>query len=244
MVHRPESDSFSAMVAPTFLPHNQPYRPADPPEVEARNLHSVLSRRRSVRDFSDAPVSQETMEWLVKCAGSAPSGANKQPWRFVCVQDPALKRQIRLGAEAEERALYEHRASETWLKDLEPLGTDADKGFLEVAPWLVVIFKLSQTDDGGRVYYAEQSIGIATGMFLAAAQVAGLATLTHTPSPMAFLASILDRPEHEKPYMLIPVGYPADDCKVPAHAVGRRPLPEVMVVDKTPAQDSQPGAAE
>lgn len=233
------------MVEPTFLPHDQPYRPAHPPEVEARKLHEILSRRRSVRQFSDAPVSRETMEWLVRCAGSAPSGANKQPWRFVCVQDQDLKRQIRLGAEAEERALYEHRASETWLKDLEPLGTDADKRFLDLAPWLVVIFKLSQTDDGGRVYYAEQSIGIATGMFLAAAQVAGLATLTHTPSPMAFLASILERPEHEKPYMLIPVGYPADDCQVPAHAIKRRPLEQVMVIDKGNGEfNSSRGGAE
>ncbi len=220
------------MVAPTYLPHDKPYRPAGTPENEAEQLHAILSRRRSVRHFSDQPVSRETMEWLVRCAGSAPSGANKQPWRFVCVQNPKLKRQIRVGAEAEERALYEHRASETWLKDLEPLGTDADKSFLDVAPWLVVVFKLSQTDDGGRVYYAEQSIGIATGMFLAAAHLAGLATLTHTPSPMAFLGTILDRPDHEKPYMLIPVGYPAQDCQVPAHAIERRPLDQVMVVDK------------
>ncbi|NQU49056.1 MAG: nitroreductase family protein [Planctomycetes bacterium] len=223
------------MVAPTFLPHDQPYVPPETPERAAQNLHAILARRRSVRQFSDRAVSLETMQWLVRCACSAPSGANKQPWRFICVQNPDLKRQIRHGAEAEERALYEHRASEQWLKDLEPLGTDANKEFLEIAPWLVVVFKLNQTDDGGRVYYAEQSIGIATGMFLAAAQVAGLATLTHTPSPMAFLGPILDRPEHEKPYMLIPVGFPADDCEVPAHAVVRRPLAESMVIDRPKA---------
>jgi iodotyrosine deiodinase len=223
------------MVAPTFLPHDQPYLPPETPELAAQKLHAILAQRRSVRQFSDQAVSLEIMQWLVRCACSAPSGANKQPWRFVCVQNPDLKRQIRLGAEAEERALYEHRASEQWLKDLEPLGTDANKEFLEIAPWLVVVFKLNQTDDGGRVYYAEQSIGIATGMFLAAAQVAGLATLTHTPSPMAFLGSILDRPEHEKPYMLIPVGFPAEDCQVPAHALVRRPLAESMVIDRPEA---------
>ena len=166
----------------------------------------------------------------VRSAGSAPSGANKQPWRFVCVQDPALKREIRVAAEREEHELYAHRANEEWLRDLEPLGTDANKGFLEVAPWLVVVFKLVREDDGSQVYYVNESVGVATGMFLAAAQVAGLATLTHTPSPMGFLGDILGRPSNERPFVLIPVGYAADDCVVPAHAVERKDLDQIMVV--------------
>jgi len=146
------------------------------------------------------------------------------------VQDPATKARIRVAAEAEEREFYERRANDEWLQDLGPLGTDADKGFLETAPWLVVVFQLSKTDDGGQVYYLKESVGLACGMFLAAAQLAGLATLTHTPSPMAFLGEILGRPAHERPFLLIPVGHAADDCVVPAKALERRPLDEVMVV--------------
>jgi len=180
--------------------------------------------------FSDEPVPREVIEWLVRSAGSAPSGANKQPWRFVCVQDPALKREIRLAAEVEERKLYSRRANEEWLRDLEPLGTDANKDFLEVAPWLVVVFKLLREDDGSQVYYVNESVGLAAGMFLTAAQMAGLATLTHTPSPMAFLAEALGRPANERPFLLIPVGYPADDCVVPVHATTRKDIDEIMVV--------------
>src|SRR5262249_47308109 len=159
---------------------------------------------------------------------SAPSGANKQPWRFVCVQDPALKREIRLGAEQEEREFYTHRAGRQWLKDLEPLGTDENKFFLETAPWLIVVFNLTRGDDGSQVYYVNESVGIAVGLLLAAAHHAGLATLTHTPSPMKFLAKILNRPAHERPYLLIPIGYPADDLVVPQFALTRRRLEEVM----------------
>ncbi len=214
------------------LPYDDRYDPGEPPEVAGRAFFEVLRRRRSVRSFSDRPVSREAIEWLVRAACSAPSGANKQPWRFVCVQDPELKRQIRLAAEEEERAFYAGRATDEWLQDLEPLGTDPNKEFLEIAPWLIVVFKLAQDDDGGKVYYGEESVGIATGMLLAAAQRAGLATLTHTPSPMRFLGEVLGRPEHERAWMLIPVGYPADDCRVPAHAVQRKPLEQVMVVDR------------
>lgn len=181
--------------------------------------------------FSDRPVSRETIENIVRCASTAPSGANKQPWRFVAVSDPALKREIRFGAEAEERELYAHRASDEWLADLEPLGTDEHKAYLETVPWLIVVFKLTRSDSGGKVYYSEESVGIATGMLLAAAQVAGLSTLTHTPSPMAFLGKILGRPSSEKPYMLIPVGYPSDDCEVPEHALARRPLEQTLIFD-------------
>lgn len=181
--------------------------------------------------FSDRAVSRETIEWLVRIACTAPSGANKQPWRFVCVQDPKLKREIRLGAEAEEREFYSRRAGSTWLKDLEPLGTDEHKEFLEVAPWLIVVFKLAVADDESQVYYVNESVGIAVGMLLCAAQHAGLATLTHTPSPMKFLSTILNRPSNERPYLLIPVGYPADDLVVPEFAMTRKPLSETMVID-------------
>jgi len=218
------------MSNPEFIAHDDRYVPEAPAEVAAEAFYQVMRRRRSVRQFSDRPVSRRTIEWIVRSAGSAPSGANKQPWRFVCVSDAKLKHEIRVGAEAEERAFYAERAGEKWLKDLEPLGTDPDKGFLEVAPWLIVVFKLARGGDGSQVYYANESVGIAVGMLLAAAHHAGLATLTHTPSPMKFLNTILKRPDHEQPYVLIPVGYPADDCQVPVHATKRKPLEQIMVV--------------
>ncbi len=213
-----------------FVPYPDRYVPSQPPEVAAAAFHDLLRRRRSVREFADRPVPRAVIEWLVRCAHTAPSGANKQPWRFVCVQDAATKRRIRLAAEAEEREFYQHRANADWLRDLAPLGTDEHKEFLEVAPWLVVVFQLVHGDDGGQVYYLKESVGLACGLLLAAAQVAGLATLTHTPSPMAFLGDILGRPKHERPFLLIPVGYPAEACRVPAKALERRPLDEVMVV--------------
>ncbi|MEL7472534.1 MAG: nitroreductase family protein [Planctomycetota bacterium] len=203
------------------------YDPGVPPEEASRRFHEIMDRRRTVRMFSDRPVSREVIEHLVCAASTAPSGAHKQPWRFVAVDDPALKKQIREAAEAEEREFYGRRASEEWLDDLRPFGTDADKPFLEVAPWLVIVFKMMKTDDGGQVYYVNESVGIATGMFLAAAHHAGLATLTHTPSPMGFLREALGRPEHERPFLLIPVGYPSEDCVVPS--LERKPVDEVMV---------------
>jgi len=160
----------------------------------------------------------------VRTAGTAPSGANKQPWRFLCVQDPALKREIRLGAEEEEREFYGRRASKRWLLDLEPLGTDANKEYLEVAPWLIVVMRLD------RAYYGQESVGIAVGLLLAAAHHAGLATLVHTPSPMAFLGRILGRPGNERPFVLVPIGYPAEGCVVPEAALSKKPLDEIMVV--------------
>ncbi|MEM9415208.1 MAG: nitroreductase family protein [Planctomycetota bacterium] len=207
------------------------YTPPGDPLDAANDFYNVMRRRRSVRMFSDKPVSRELIESLVRSAGSAPSGANKQPWRFVCVANPDLKRQIREGAEEEERAFYQGRGNDQWLKDLAPLGTDENKKYLEVAPWLVVVFRLTKTDDGGRVYYSSESVGLASGLFLSAAQHAGLATLTHTPSPMDFLGQILNRPKHERPYLLIPVGYPAEGCEVPTEALSRKPLDEVMVVE-------------
>ncbi|CAN5529487.1 nitroreductase family protein [soil metagenome] len=201
-------------------------------EQAAREFYEVMRQRRSVRMFSPRPVSRETIELLVQSATSAPSGANKQPWRFVCVQDPDLKRQIRLGAEEEEREFYSRRAGEKWLKDLEPLGTDENKSFLEIAPWLIVVFKLAHADDAAQVYYVNEAVGIAVGMLLSAAQHAGLATLTHTPSPMKFLAKILGRPENERPFLLIPIGYAADNLVVPEFAIQRKQMSEVMIIDR------------
>ena len=218
------------MHGPELVPLPERHDPGTAPEAAARAFTEAMQKRRSIREFSDRPVSKETIEWIVRAAHSAPSGANKQPWRFVCVQDAATKRKIRLGAEAEEREFYERRANDEWLADLSPLGTDAEKPFLEIAPWLVVVFQLTKGDDGGQVYYLKESVGIACGMLLTAAHLAGLATLTHTPSPMAFLNDILQRPKHERPFLLIPIGHPADNCTVPRAAMQRRPLDEVMVV--------------
>lgn len=193
-----------------------------------------MNRRRTVRDFSDRPVSRETIEWCVRAAGTAPSGAHKQPWRFVCVSDHAIKRAIRTAAEAEEREFYERRASKRWLEDLAPLGTDPNKPFLEMAPWLIVVFQLVKTDppESGMVYYREESVGIAVGMLLAAIHHAGLASLTHTPSPMGFLREVLGRPEHERAFVVIPVGYPAEGCEVPD--LRRKSLEQIAVFRESP----------
>ena len=178
-------------------------------------------------------MSREVIESCIAAAGTAPSGANKQPWRFVAVSDPETKRRICSGAEAEEREFYEHRASKEWLTALEPLGTGIEKPYLTGAPWLIAIFKLVKQDrdahgNQAKVYYPEESVGIATGMLIAALHMSGLATLTHTPSPMAFMGKILGRPAHERPFLLLPVGYPAEGCRVPSLA--RKPLDEIMVV--------------
>ena len=212
----------------------KPPTPATDPADAARRFYETLRQRRSVRLFSDRPVPREVIEDLIRAAGTAPSGANKQPWRFVAVQDLAIKKEIREGAEAEEREFYFRRANRQWLADLRAIGTDEHKPFLEIAPWLIVVFKLMKDDDpsnpSDQVYYVNESVGIAVGMLLAAAQFAGLVALTHTPSPMKFLAPILKRPNYERPYLLIPVGYPADDCVVPD--LQRKSLEQIMVVDR------------
>lgn len=213
-----------------FLPYEPRFRPVSPAEAAAREFYETVRLRRSVRAFSDRPVSRETIEWIVRAATSAPSGANKQPWRFVCVSNAGVKHQIRQAAEKEEREFYERRAPKKWLRDLEPLGTDPTKEFLDVAPWLIAVFKLVEGDDASQVYYVNESVGIACGMLLLAAHFAGLSTLTHTPNPMAFLSEVLGRPKNEKPFLLIPVGYAAGDCQVPVAAIARKPLSESMIV--------------
>ncbi|TVQ62903.1 MAG: nitroreductase family protein [Phycisphaerales bacterium] len=210
-----------------FVPLER-YDPGTAPEEAAARFYEIMRRRRTVRDFSDRPVPEAAIRSVVAAAATAPSGAHKQPWRFVAVGDRAMKRRIREAAEAEERAFYDRRASERWLQDLAPLGTNADKAYLETAPWLIVVFALRQTDDGGQVYYLNESVGIACGMLLAACHHAGLATLTHTPSPMGFLKDVLERPDHERPYLLVPVGYPAAGCTVPK--LERKALDEVLVM--------------
>ena len=185
----------------------------------AQSFHAEISRRRTVREFSAEPVPREIIDHCLLAAGSAPSGANQQPWRFVAVQDTAVKQTIRFAAEAEEREFYERRVTDEWRAALAPLGTNADKLFLETAPWLIAVFYEAYgfAADGGKEkrYYPIDSVGIATGFLIAALHHAGLATLTHTPSPMAFLNSILGRPDNERPFVLLVVGYPVPDAQVP-----------------------------
>ena len=197
----------------------------------SRGFLARIQRRRTVRDFSSRPVPFELIANAIRAAGSAPSGANQQPWTFVAVGDAALKRQIRQAAEAEEKESYERRMSQEWLEALAPLGTDWRKPHIEDAPWIIVVFRQAYGlgKDGRRVkhYYSEESVGIAVGLLLAALHWSGLATLTHTPSPMKFLADILDRPANERAFVLIPVGYPALDAQVPA--ITRKGLDEIML---------------
>ena len=195
----------------------------------AESFYNFMRKRRSLRHFSAQPIEKEIMEKLIMTASTAPSGANKQPWTFCLVGDPSLKKQIREAAEKEEFASYQGRMTAEWLEDLAPLGTDWQKPFLETAPWLVIIFKRAYEKQGTthrKNYYVNESIGIACGFFLAAVHHAGLVALTHTPSPMDFLTKILNRPENERPYLLIPVGYPAEDATVPD--IGKKSLEEII----------------
>ena len=195
----------------------------------ARAFFQLMSQRRTVRDFSEHPIPQEVLEYAIRTAGTAPSGANMQPWHFVVVKNTALKKRIRTAAEIEERELYEHRASEEWLDALAPLGTDANKPFLETAPALIAIFlKKFTLDEAGnkhKNYYTAESVGVATGMLITALHNAGVATLTHTPSPMKFLGKILERPDYERPFLLLVCGYPADEIMVPD--IQRRELGDI-----------------
>ncbi len=193
----------------------------------ARELAEDLARRRTIREFSPEAIPDGVLEWAVRAAATAPSGANIQPWRFVVVTDAERRQAIRAAAEAEEREFYDHRASEEWLGALAPLGTDWRKPFLTDAPGLIVVFEVHQGPHSPKPYYVKESVGIAVGLLLATLHRAGLATLTHTPSPMKFLGPILGRPAEERPYVVIPVGYPAADATVPA--ITRKPLEEVLV---------------
>jgi len=208
------------------------YRPTFSDEeilARAYSFYHLMHQRRTVREFSDRPVAHEVIEAAIHTAGTAPSGANLQPWHFVAISDPALKHQIRIAAEVEEMEFYTHRAPPEWLAALAPLGTDSNKPFLDIAPWLIACFvqPYSVRPDGSilKHYYAVESVGIAVGMLVTCLHQAGLATLTHTPSPMKFLNKLLHRPDHERPFLLLVVGHATDAAVVPD--IHRKPLPEI-----------------
>ncbi len=199
--------------------------------MRAQGVLQVLNSRRTIRDFSDTPVPQKIIETCIAAAGTAPSGANHQPWHFVAISNPEIKRKIRMAAEEEEKAFYAGKASDEWLDALGPLGTDPDKPFLETAPWLIAVF--AQRRGGVEVgmdkknYYITESVGIATGMLITALHSAGLGTLTHTPAPMGFLTDICERPKTEKPFVLMVVGYPAKNATVPKHALIKKSIQDI-----------------
>ena len=216
-------------MVPKFVPLEFRHYPDEEMVARAEAFYDLVRARRSVRDFSAEPVPREVIETSLRAAGTAPNGANLQPWHFVVVTDPDIKRDIRSAAEEEEREFYQHRAPPEWLEALEPLGTDSNKPFLEAAPYLIAIFGKSYdlTPGGRRLkhYYVNESVGIATGMLITALHQAGLATLTHTPSPMKFLNRILERPENERPFLLLVVGRPAEGATVPD--IDKKPLQEI-----------------
>ena len=199
-------------------------------QLRSQIFFENLSTRRTIRDFSDKPVDREVIENCIKTAGTAPSGANMQPWHFVLISDPTIKKQIRVAAEKEEKEFYKTRAPKEWLEALAPLGTDNNKPYLETAPYLIAIFmqRYGKLPDGREVkhYYGLESVGIATGMLITAIHNAGLASLTHTPSPMGFLNEILERPKNERPFLLLVVGHPAKDAKVPD--IKQKDMSEIM----------------
>ena len=219
--------------SPCVLEPLPDYRDYPVPQMieRARDFHRQLARRRTVRDFDPRAVPREVIEHCLRAAGTAPSGANQQPWHFCVITDPARRRRIRAAAEQEEREFYAGRAPQEWLDALAPLGTDPNKPFLELAPVLITIFaqKYGLRADGSRLphYYVPESVGIATGLLIAALHHAGLATLTHTPSPMGFLSQICGRPPSEKPVILLVVGYPAAGCQVPVHGGIKKPLERI-----------------
>ncbi|MDX5418712.1 MAG: nitroreductase family protein [Hymenobacteraceae bacterium] len=214
-----------------FVSYTKPTYTASEMAKRSQEFYDWMDTRRSVREFSDKPIDREIIENILLTASTAPSGAHKQPWTFCVVSDPEIKKQIRLAAEKEEKDSYEGRMTDEWLRDLLPLGTDWHKPFLEVAPHLIVVFKRSyEFEEDNRKhqnYYVTESCGLACGFLLAAIHNAGLVALTHTPSPMNFLSKILNRPANEKPFLLIPVGYPADECWVPD--IERKDISEIAV---------------
>lgn len=205
------------------------YKPVSDAEMKqsVADMLALLKRRRTIRYFSDKPVPQEVIETAILAAGTAPNGANQQPWHFAAISNPDMKRRIREAAEEEERAFYGGRASDEWLDALEPLGTDASKPFLETAPWLIAIFAQKKGPDGEKHYYVTESVGIAIGMLITTLHAAGLATLTHTPAPMNFLRDICERPATEKPLVLLVVGHPTKDATVPVHALQKKSLEQI-----------------
>lgn len=219
------------MTKPHFVPYSE-YRSYPKDEMLARSEHFLadMARRRTVREFSNRPVPRQVIENCVKTAVTAPSGANRQPWHFVIVSDPEIKKRIRLAAEKEEHEFYSNRAPKEWLEALAPLGTDEIKPYLETAPHLIVIFQqlYGLSPDGAKIkhYYASESVGLAAGLLIAAVHQAGLASLTHTPSPMGFLNEILGRPENEKAFLILVTGYPADNARVPS--ITRKPYEQVV----------------
>lgn len=218
------------MVKPKFVPYHHHIN-LDSRQMKNRSagFYDLLSKRRSIRAFDSKPIAGEVLENCIRTAGSAPSGANKQPWHFVVVTDPETKKQIRIAAEKEEEQFYAGRAGEEWLTDISHLGTDASKPFLEIAPALIVIFArsydVSEAGEKSKNYYVQESVGIATGMLITALHQCGLATLTHTPSPMGFLSKVLKRPANERPFLILVTGYPAEGVLVPD--ISRKPLQEI-----------------
>lgn len=214
-----------------FIPYVRPHVDAEEMARRSRSFYEEMDTRRTVRVFSEQPIGREVIENILLTASTAPSGAHKQPWTFCAVSDSELKQRIRTAAEEEEYRNYHGRMSDEWLQDLTPFGTDWHKPFLETAPWLIIVFKrIYELDAEGQKhnnYYVQESVGIATGFLLTALHLAGLVALTHTPSPMNFLGKLLDRPENERPFLLIPVGYPAENTSVPA--LVRKPLKEFAV---------------
>ena len=200
-------------------------------QARAKAVLETLRTRRTIRDFSDKAVPRELIETCIQAAGTSPSGANHQPWHFVAISNPETKRKIRIAAEAEEAEFYGGKAPDEWLDALAPLGTDASKPFLETAPWLIAIFAQrrggEKTGQSKKNYYITESVGLATGMLITALHSAGLGTLTHTPAPMGFLSDICERPKDEKPFVLMVIGYPADNAKVPLHALEKKSLTDI-----------------
>jgi iodotyrosine deiodinase len=225
-----------------YIPYSKPLVGVEEMLVKSREFLAWMDERRTIRDFSDQWVPKAVIEQLILAASTAPSGAHKQPWTFCAVSDPVLKKQIREAAEKEEFENYQSRMPEKWLEALRPFGTDWHKPFLETAPWLIIAFKKSydfgENKEKINNYYVNESVGLACGFLMAAIHHAGLATLPHTPSPMNFLSKVLHRPENEKPFLLLPVGYPAPDCFVPD--LQRKALGEVSVFYEQPDIDSVP----
>lgn len=217
------------MISDKFIPYKGVTYSPEETTNRSQAYYDYMNKRRTVREFSDTPVSKEIIENIIMTASSAPSGAHKQPWSFCVVGNPEIKSKIRAAAEKEEYESYNGRMTKEWLKDLEPFGTDWNKPFLEIAPWLIIVFKKSyDLKDGvkSKNYYVNESVGIAIGFLLSAIHNAGLVSLTHTPSPMNFLQKILNRPENERAYLLIPVGYPAENIQVPN--IDRKGVEEVI----------------